>query len=278
MQKSILCSVSALLFYINAAAQNNVLNGIYEPENKRSKVNYAPLRQSDLMWSKRMWRVIDLREKMNHPLYFPVQPANGLKSLSQVVIDAVKNGYTYADGLTAYSANDDNFTVRLEKTEIDYMLLHYDTAYVQNANGIDEPVPYPVELESASILRYRVKEDWFFDRQRSVMDVRIIGISPVVELYTPDGEYKGEKPLFWIYFNEARSVFANAYVFNRYSDSERRTLEDVFWKRTFSSYIYKESNVYDRKIMEYKNGLDLLLEAKEIKDRVFRMEQDFWEM
>ena len=278
MKKSIVISVSVLLLSLKAFSQVDVLDGIYIQENKKPKINYTPLRQSDVMWSKRVWRTLDLREKMNHPLYFPVQPSNGLKSLTQVLFDGVKEGFTSAEGITAFSANDDNFSVRLEKSEVEHMLLHHDTAYVPNSSGGMDTVSYPVELESSSILRYRIKEDWFFDRQRSVLDVRIIGICPVEEVIDQNGDYKGEKPLFWIYFNEARPLFANSFVFNRYSDSERRTLEDVFWKRTFSSYIYKESNVYDRKIMEYKSNLDLLLESKEIKDKVFNMEQDFWEM
>ena len=93
-----------------------------------------------------------------------------------------------------------------------------------------------------------------------------------------NGNYKGIQPLFWIYFPEARYVFANYDVFNRQNDAERRTFEDIFWKRMFNSYIYKESNVYDRQIIEYKENepLGLLLEADRIKDDLFRMEHDLW--
>ena len=133
-------------------------------------------------------------------------------------------------------------------------------------------------VSSDMISAYNIKEDWFFDKQRSVLDVRIIGMCPVQEVFDGQtGDYKGEKPLFWIYFPEARHIFANEVVFNRYSDSEKRTLEDIFWKRSFSSYIYKTSNVYDRQLNEYKSNLDLLLESKNIKEVVFNMEQDFWE-
>ena len=33
--------------------------------------------------------------------------------------------------------------------------------------------------ENRDIIQYEIKEDWFFDKQRSVLDVRIIGISPI---------------------------------------------------------------------------------------------------
>jgi gliding motility associated protien GldN len=82
--------------------------------------------------------------------------------------------------------------------------------------------------------------------------------------------------LFWIYFPEARFVFANSEVFNRINDAERRTYEDVFWKRQFESTVIKESNVYDRSINEYKTGLDALLEAEKIEEKIFNFEHDFW--
>jgi gliding motility associated protien GldN len=131
-------------------------------------------------------------------------------------------------------------------------------------------------IESIDIVRYRIKEDWFFDRERSVMDVRIMGLSPVKNVLDDNGELRGQKPLFWIYFPEARYVFANYDVFNRHNDAERRTFEDVFWKRMFNSYIYKRSNVYDRSLKEYKKGIDLLLEAEEIKEDIFNFEHDVW--
>jgi gliding motility associated protien GldN len=107
------------------------------------------------------------------------------------------------------------------------------------------------------------------------MDVRIIGLAPVYEI-EKNGE-KRRETMFWIYFPEARFIFANAEVFNKSNDAERRTFEDIFWKRRFSSYIYKESNVYERKISEYKTSLDALLEAEKIKEDIFVFEHDLWE-
>jgi len=131
------------------------------------------------------------------------------------------------------------------------------------------------EVNSQEIKFYEMKEDWFFERERSVMDVRIIGLKPVREYENEAGEPALED-LFWIYFPEARYVFANNEVYNRKNDAERRTYEDVFWKRQFESTIIKESNVYDRQINEYKTGIDALLEAERIKDEIFRFEHDMW--
>ena len=138
------------------------------------------------------------------------------------------------------------------------------------------PVVQEIKLESRDIKRYWIKEDWIFDKQRSTMDIRIIGIAPCKESKGEDGESRGYAPLFWLYYPECRYVFANWEAFNRENDAERRSFEDLFWKRQFSSYITKWSNVYDRTINVYVTGLDALLEGEEIKQQLFEFEHDLW--
>ena len=276
LKKSILTAIIFnCIFSFNTKAQN-VLDGPYIKEHvpKRKFVPYTPLREADVMWSKRIWRTIDLREKINHPLYFPTAKINDRRSLFDVIKDAVLTGQ-----LTAYGnpVLDDEFKEPMTKTAIEKLFCRKDTNYVENVdNGQSEPVVVDVCIESQNIKQYWIKEDWFFDKQRSVLDVRIIGIAPLVEKKNEAGEVTGYSPMFWIYFPEARPIFANAEVYNRSSNSERRTLEDIFWKRQFGSYIRKVDNVYDRNINEYKQGLDALLEAETIKDDIFTFEHDLW--
>lgn len=273
--KAILIAISALVSFESYA--QNVLDGVYVKEHypTRRVVPYTHLREADVMWATRIWRKLDLREKINQPLYFPVQAIKNRRSLTQVIVEAVKEG-----SLTAYDAVDDEFTQTLTKAEIEKKLMRIDTLYLEDPNP-----PYemkmtivPNEFDPATVKEYRVKEDWFFDKQRSVLDVRIIGLCPVQEKFDQNGEFRGTEPMFWVYFPEARNIFASAEVFNRSNDAERRTLEDIFWKRMFGSYIYKEKNVYDRLISDYlPNGLDQLLEAEKIKGEIFHLEHDLWE-
>ena len=131
-----------------------------------------------------------------------------------------------------------------------------------------------------SVKKWRLKEEWFFDKQRSVMDVRILGLAPLQEDRDEvNGQLLGTfSPLFWVYFPEAREVLINAEVFNLVkNDAERRTYDDIFWKRMFSSIIIKEANVMDRKVNEFKIGLDAVLEAERIKAEIFNIEHDLWE-
>lgn len=252
---------------------------LYIPENSPNKeiVSYPALREADVMWSKRVWRVIDLREKMNFPLYYPDMPMLGRKSLFDVITDAALKG----PKITCFGnpATDDQFRYEMTITETNELLFPVVTKYVERLDGSGEtdPVATPEPITSAQVWKYWVKEDWFYDKQRSVMDVRIIGLCPLIEKVSESGEHLGaDKPLFWIYFPEARPVFAVSEVFMRHNDAERRTLNDVFWKRMFSSYIRKESNVYDRGIYDYKVGLEMQLESERVKNDIFTYEHDLW--
>ncbi len=269
----------SLLFAQDVIGQN-VLDGIYQPEHtlERRIIPYSPLREADVMWLKRVWRRIDLREKINHPFYFPEKPEQGRKSLFDVIKESILNDGT----LTAYDpgplGDDDMFTKRMTPDEVRSLLSKVDTVYSENLlTGEMEQQLVPMDVKSTDVKWYEIKEEWFFDRQRSVMEVRIIGISPMLAKKDElTGEFRGLKKLFWIYYPEARYVFVKAEVFNRGNDVERRTYEDIFWKRQFGSYIVKKSNVYNRTIDQYKKGLDALLEAEELKKEIFEMEHDLW--
>ena len=252
-------------------------DGVFEKiHNKNRKpIPYAPLREADAMWTKRIWRIIDMREKINLPFYYPTVPQNGRRSFMQVVLDAVKEG-----SITAYESSSDEFLVPIPYDQIMKSLIKIDTLQQQRSeppyDTYDTVIVTP--FDPTSVRQIRVKEDWFFDKQRSVLDVRILGLCPITEKYDPaTGEFKGYSPLFWIYFPEARDVFASSEVFNRFNDAARLTYDDVFYKRMFNSFIYKEANVYDRRIGEYAQGMDALLESERIKNDIFLLEHDLWE-
>ncbi len=277
-----ICSVILLFNSVQnfSYCQNNLgkqpLDGIYNKYNTpdREPIPYTSIREADVMWSKRIWRVIDMRQKINLPFYYPTDEQKGRKSLMQILFSGIKE-----NTITAYSTSDEEFLSRLTPAEFSNSLVKMDTLRLQrNYEPYEEyDTIIPKIFNPADVYLIRVKEDWFFDKQRSVMDVRIIGLCPIKEEMDDNGEFKGYKPLFWVYFPECRKLFANNEVYNKWNDAERRTYEDVFFKRLFGSYIYKESNVYDRKISQYAKGMDGLLEAERIKQELFQNEHDLWE-
>lgn len=272
----------AFVFIPESNVQAQVLDGIYEKENvpSRRPAPYKFLRESDVMWHKRIWRVIDYREKINHKLYYPTTRIGDRMSLIDLLLWGINT-----EGLTAYGTDDDRFTQPITRAQIEEAFgATEQTIEYQDENGNMVSQKIKNEIVSSDIKQLLLKEDWYFDKQHSMMEVRIIGMCPI-RFYTKEDEIgvEGEaeirkSPVFWIYFPEARRILANHEVFNEFNDSERRTFDDIFFKRYFNSVIVKETNVYDdRGIQDYSLGIQTLLEAEKIKKKISDIEQDLWE-
>ena len=126
------------------------------------------------------------------------------------------------------------------------------------------------------IVKFRVKEDWFFDEETSTMMCRVIGLAPIMEDYDASGNYRGDMTMYWVYYPDLRNTLSKFEVYNPKNDAVRLSWDDLFEARLFESYIYKESNVYDRNIQEYATGMDALLESERVKNELFVMEHDLW--
>ncbi len=279
---SVILSIIILLIGIHFVADAQVYNneppvdGLFADGGgfiNTKPVPYAPLRKADVMWEKRIWRVIDMKQKINQPFYYPIDPHNHWRNLITIIMDALKEG-----SITAYDiTNTDEFLVPLTYQEV-------INRQVDTIPGVFKR-PYPPYDEYDSLIfssfdptkveRFRIKEDWHFDKQRSQLMVRIIGICPVMMKELNGIEYPA--PMFWIYFPEARPILAKSLVYNRHNDAMKLTYDDIFWKRMFGSLIYKESNVYDRRITEYASGLEALYESERIKNELMLFEHNLWE-
>ena len=216
-----------------------------------------------------------MREKINQPFYFPMTPQNGWESFVQIIMDALKEGT-----IQAYSELSDQFLYPITYKELmDKMETTKKVTLKRPDNpDIDFDTVITQHFNSSDVYKIRLKEDYFFDRQRSVMEVRILGICPMVNSYDEKGEYRGDKPLFWIYFPECRNVLAQKEQFNLHNGSAARlSYDDVFMKRMFNSYVYKEENVYDRTINEYAAGVDALMESDRAKNSLLEFEESLWE-
>lgn len=272
------------------------MRDVYKKNKHQTKKTqeYPHLRQADVMWSRKIWREIDLRQKINHPFYYPMNNGkqtdvtDDRKSLIDVIFHAATEGDDDGNTLRVYgdAINDDEFRKRLSIEEFKQLMepttieTQLDPEALKRGEEILIEVPTTTSFDRNSVLKWRVKEQWFFDKQRSVMDVRILGLAPMAEDKDKDGrKIAGQfKELFWVYFPEARNYLINAEVFNLVkNDAERRTYDDIFMKRMFSSTIVKESTVYDRNVSDFMVGLDALLEAERIKEELFNFEHDLWE-
>jgi gliding motility associated protien GldN len=259
-----------------------VLDGVYTPEHLvfRKPIPYVYEREADIMWQRRIWRVIDLREKINHPLYYPDDTASKRPALFWVI----KKGI--AEGKINAVFNFDPFTNEFGPLMPKEEMLKQMTEEIAMKDSIGQPlsdaagnpVVNRIAFGTDRIAQYWLKEEWFFEKQRSVMDVRIISICPIIESEDPVQGKFSYKPLFWIYYPAIRDILAKAYCYNPYNDAEWRTYDEIFHKRLFNSYTRMESNVYNRPIVSYLAGqsMEQLLESERVKDDIFRIEHDMW--
>lgn len=290
MNKSILISILSVVFFLilklSFGQQGNQVQLVTEPRDKayeRKHINdlkpipYPYLRESDVFWEKRVWRSVDFREKMNHPLYFPETPQGSWRSLMQILWDAVRSG-----DITAYSpGRTDNFEEMLPvaASQLEGELTSSVQSRVPDPNNPDVFITTTVQTEFTpqDIKLLWIKEDWIFDKQRSEMQIRIIGICPVQEDIDPATNiFRGYKPLFWLYYPEIRPILAQHEVFNTLNSAHRLTFDQLFLQRRFSSFIIKEDNVFDRRIDDYASGIDALLESERIKNEIRDFEQELW--
>ena len=264
------------------AQENNVLNGIYEKKHipKRVTIPFQYLREADVMWSKTIWRKIDLREKINLPIYYPEFPMDDRMSLIDLLVYGVENGE-----IKAYDPSDayNEFKAEMTLAEVKERMGggNDTTVVIDDETGDSKTVVSEGEIISSEVKEYLVKELWFFDKQRSVLEVRLIGMCPIRYYYKDEDEDQTDvkrKKLFWVYYPDIRPLIARHEVFNPFNDAERRSFDDIIVKRYFSSYIVQESNTYNNRLIEnYTIGMETMLEAERIKNQIFNLEQDLWE-
>jgi len=255
---------------------------------KKKPIPYPYTREADVMWSKIVWRMLDLREKMNLPLYYPATPIAERMNLIHLIFNGIDN-----EGLVAYDVQDafNEFKLPISKAD-----LEANMGNVAKKEQIVDTTGQTVEKDVAGerkydeVKKFLVKEKWFFDKSYSTMQVRIIGLCPI-RLYKRDLKVAGNaagaeddnanlemKQVCWIYYPEARPLFARSPIFNTHNDAQQISFDDLFMQRRFTSYIYKESNVYqNRRIEEYSTGFEILLEGERIKQTIADFEHDLWE-
>ena len=239
----------------------------------------------DVLWSKTTWEIIDLDERVNFPLYYPIDTNNigsDRRSLYDVLVRNIKNGNitdVYADSY---------FHEKRSLSDLDASLVYSDTTDMgveqYNAEGeVDEQFIRKFTLDAGDIQQYRIRGYWYIDKRQGELKYRLLGICPVANEARSkafdDDSMDAKVELFWVWFPGARDVLHEAMAFNRLNTSQPVSYDHLLNSRRFNAMIYQEDNVQgDREVKDYvvDNALMQLLESDRLKERIRNLEIDLW--
>jgi gliding motility associated protien GldN len=249
-------------------------------------ISYAYVDERDILWSKTVWEVIDLDERINFPLYYPVDTVSldvSRRSLYDVLVKNIKSGNikdVYVDSYFSEKRDFKDLKATLQKvdtTDMGFQALNAGEA-------VPEEYITRREITSADIEQYLIKGMWYFDKRLGELKYRLIGLAPVA----PDVNFidddsvdpeENKVPLFWVWYPSVRDVLHKAQVFNQSNPSNFISFDMLLNARRFNSMIYREDNEFgDREIKDYivKNALFQLIESNRIKEAIRDKEQDMW--
>ena len=284
--------LALMCFSIQSFAQTNPKESLVPDTNipktimKEKKPSpYPNSREADIVWSMKIWRIIDLREKINYPLYFPTVEMQGRQSLVQALANAAFEGK-----ITAYDTDSDEFTTALTPEELQAkfeVAARTETREKLDGSG-DTTIVIRDEFNWGEVQELYVKEEWYFDKHYSKMYARVIGICPIrvynrqINSNDDEEEILGDKvktQLFWVYYPEARETLTNTACYVSENEVSQLSFDDLFTLRRFSSYIVATTNTMNnRRIDAYtRNGLEAMLESQRIESSLLNFEHDLWE-
>lgn len=294
--KNLVLIAFAFVMTSSVYAQGNILNAktpdeMFEiTDEQKANDNDAPLpygyvEKRDVLWAKNTWEVVDLDERVNFPLYYPIDTVNigsDRRSLYQVLMKNIKNGKIDA------IYDDSYFTNKITLDDISAALKVIDTAQ-DGYRELNEGLPisdYNIEtrtITAQDINAYHMRGYWYVDKRQGELKYRLLGIAPVstdINFIGSEDEF-GQEPLelFWVWFPGAREILHEAKAFNRKNTSMPISFDHLLNSRRFSGIIYREDNVQgDRKVKEYinNNAMMQLLESTRIKETIRNLEQDLW--
>ena len=249
----------------------------------RTPLTYEHIREDDAVYRQRVWREVDVHEKMNLAFVYKATEDNGNQRFINILLNGIKSGQ-----ITAFDANvDDRFTTPMTFKQIAEGLVAKPKIIPvpdmvndpDGSKGLTRDTLIQEDFNPESVERYQIKEEWVFDKESSRLHVRILGIAPEKTITNPDGSFRAVTPIFWVYYPDLRPTLAKYEAYNGKNYGARMSWEELFESRMFSSRIIKSTidNPGDQFVSNYiKDPILQLLEGENIKEKIFNYEQDLW--
>ena len=291
--KNLFLAIVCLLGSVSSFAQSNLLNAKTPDQiglktaaqlvsDNDKPLAYGYVHDRDVLMGKTTWEIIDLSERINFALYFPIDTANvgsDRRSLYDVLTKAMKNGKITEVYTDSY------FNTKKSIQDIEASLSRIDTTdagreQINAGQSVSQEYIMKQDLTAQDVTQYKIKGYWYFDKRQSELKYRLLGICPVTpDVYTMNSDVKDYNELFWIFFPAAREVLHEAKAFNDKNSAMPISFDQILNSRRFNSVIYKEENIYgDRTIEDYMkdNAQNQLLESERVKEKIRNFESDMW--
>ena len=291
--KNLFLAIVCLLGSVSSFAQSNLLNAKTPDQiglktaaqlvsDNDKPLAYGYVHDRDVLMGKTTWEIIDLSERINFALYFPIDTANvgsDRRSLYDVLTKAMKNGKITEVYTDSY------FNTKKSIQDIETSLSRIDTTdagreQINAGQKVSQEYIMKQDLTAQDVTQYKIKGYWYFDKRQSELKYRLLGICPVTpDVYTMNNDVKDYIELFWIFFPAAREVLHEAKAFNDKNSAMPISFDQILNSRRFNSVIYKEENIYgDRTIEDYMkdNAQNQLLESERVKEKIRNFESDMW--
>jgi gliding motility associated protien GldN len=291
--RNFLIAIVSIAGSLTSFAQSNLLNAKTPDQiglktaaqlisDNDKPLAYGYVDDRDILMGKTTWEIIDLNEKINFPLYFPVDTANigpDRRSLYDVLTKAIKKGKITEVYTDSY------FNTKKPMKDIEASLSRIDTTdagreQINSGTALSAEYILKTDMTAQDVTQYKIKGYWYFDKRQSELKYRLLGLCPVTpDVYTMNSDEKDYIELFWIFFPAAREVLHEAKAFNDKNSALPISFDQILNSRRFNAIIYKEENLYgDREIKEYMkdNAQNQLLESERVKEKIRNFEQDMW--
>ena len=291
--KNLFLAIVCLLGSVSSFAQSNLLNAKTPDQiglktaaqlvsDNDKPLAYGYVHDRDVLMGKTTWEIIDLSERINFALYFPIDTANvgsDRRSLYDVLTKAMKNGKITEVYTDSY------FNTKKSIQDIETSLSRIDTTdagreQINAGQKVSQEYIMKQDLTAQDVTQYKIEGYWYFDKRQSELKYRLLGICPVTpDVYTMNSDVKDYIELFWIFFPAAREVLHEAKAFNDKNSAMPISFDQILNSRRFNSVIYKEENIYgDRTIEDYMkdNAQNQLLESERVKEKIRNFESDMW--
>ena len=299
--KNLLSVIFAVVIGASTYAQSNLLNSKTPDEigkktaaqlisDNDKPLPYGYVHDRDVLMGKTIWEFIDLDERINFPLYYPidtVKVGKERRSLFQVLLNGIKAGKineVYVD---------DYFNSKKTIKDIESSFQFTDTIqeginefnnyfddYKSGRKVLDKQFINVTLLDASDISGYKIKGFWYFDKRQGELKYRLLALCPLATEARDKAKGNSDTiELFWVYFPSIRDLLHESKAFNDKNSAMPISFDHLLNSRRFSGNIYKEENVYgDRIIEEYMkdNSQNQLLESERVKEKIRSFESDMW--